>query len=67
MCIVPTNACTAIAPNRSLVNGMRMRTIVLRTEPDPVVIDVVGLTRRDLEKVEAPAARVLRTLRIGVP
>jgi hypothetical protein len=44
-----------------------MRTIVLRTEPDPVVIDVVGLTRRDLEKVEAPAARVLRTLRIGVP
>jgi hypothetical protein len=67
MCIVPTNACTAIAPNRSLVNGMRMRTIVLRTEPDPIVIDVVGLTRRDLEKVEAPAARVLRTLRIGVP
>jgi hypothetical protein len=67
VCMVPTSACTAIAPNRSLVNGMLMRTIVLRTEPDPVVIDVVGLTRRDLEKVEAPAARVLRTLRIGVP
>jgi hypothetical protein len=65
-CIVLTNACTAIAPNRSLVNGAQMRTIVLRTEPDPVVIDVVGLTRRDLEKVEAPAARVLRTLRVGV-
>jgi hypothetical protein len=67
MCIVPSNACTAVAPNRALVNGMQMRTIVLRTEPDPVVIDVVGLTRRDLGKVEAPAARVLRTLRIGVP
>jgi hypothetical protein len=65
-CIVPTAACTAIAPNRSLVNGSRLRTIVLRTEPDPLVIDIVGLTQRDLDEVEAPAASILGSLRIGV-
>jgi hypothetical protein len=58
--------CTSISPDRYFEDGTQMRTIVLRTEPDPLVIDIVGLTPRDLEKVEAPADRVLRTLRIGV-
>jgi hypothetical protein len=58
--------CTSITPDRYFEDGTRMTTIVLHTEPDPVVIDVVGLTQRDLDKVEAPAARVLGTLRIGV-
>jgi hypothetical protein len=58
--------CTSITPDRYFEDGTQMSTIVLRTEPDPVVIDVVGLTKRDLDAIDAPAARVLRTLRIGV-
>lgn len=58
--------CSAIAPGRYLVEGTQMRTIVLVTEPSALVIDIIGATRRDLEKVEAPATQVLRTLRIGV-
>jgi hypothetical protein len=67
VCIAPDVACTAIAPNRSLLNGARLRTFVLQTSDDvPLVIDVIGRARRDLDKVEAPVAEVLRTLEIGV-
>jgi len=31
----------------------------------PLVIDVMGASRRDLDAVEGPAADVLRSLRIG--
>jgi hypothetical protein len=58
--------CTTIPPGRYLTAGTRMRRIVLRMEPGTLVIDVIGATQRDLDKVEAPAADVLRTLRIGV-
>jgi hypothetical protein len=37
--------CTAIAPNRIYRDGTRMRTVVLATEPDPLVIDLTGTTR----------------------
>ena len=39
-----------------------MRTIVLRTEPDPLVIDLIG----NAEAIDSPAVPVLRSLRIGV-
>jgi hypothetical protein len=57
--------CTSIPPDRFLPNGVRMRTVVLRTEP-PLEIDLIGRTARDLDAVEVPAAQVLRSLRIGV-
>jgi hypothetical protein len=68
VCIRLDVACTAIAPNRSLLNGARMRTFVLRA-PDggPLLIDLIGLTPRDLEALEDPAAAVLGSLRIGAP
>jgi hypothetical protein len=67
VCILPDVPCTAIAPNRFLLNGARMRTIVLRTsDSDPLVIDAIGVAPRDLEALEEPAASVLRSLRIGV-
>jgi hypothetical protein len=56
--------CTTIPPGRYLTPGTQMRRIVLRTEPDPVVVDLIGATRRDLDEVEDPAAAVLETLRI---
>lgn len=67
VCMVPSVACTAMAPNRFLLNGARMRTIVLQTsDSDPLVIDLIGLAPRDFEALEEPAAAVLRSLRIGV-
>jgi len=64
VCIRPDVPCTAIAPNRSLLKGAWMETYVLRM-PDglPLVIDVTGLRRRDLNEVEVPAGELLRTLR----
>ena len=54
--------CTAINPQRYFPDGAHMRTIVLRTEPDPLVIDLIG----NAEAIEAPTVPVLRSLRIGV-
>jgi hypothetical protein len=56
--------CNAIAPGRYLTPGTQMRRIVVRSDPDPVIIDLIGATRRDLDKLETPAARVIVTLRI---
>jgi hypothetical protein len=56
--------CTAIPPGRYLTPGTQMRRIVIRSEPDPIVVDLIGATRRDLDELEAPAAKVLVTLRI---
>jgi hypothetical protein len=58
--------CTAIAPNHLFRDGTRMRTIVLATEPDPLVIDLTGVTARALDAVEGAAVPVLRSLLIGV-
>jgi hypothetical protein len=67
VCILPNVPCTAIAPNRFLLNGARMRTIVLHTsDSDPLVIDLIGLAPRDLAVLGGPAAAVLRSLRIGI-
>jgi hypothetical protein len=57
--------CTLIAPERFYRDGTQMRTIVLLATAPPLVIDLVSQTQRDLEKLEAPAADVLQTLRIG--
>jgi hypothetical protein len=66
-CIVLTVHCTAIAPNRLLPYGARIRTTVLAAaDTEPLVIDLIGLERRDLRRLERPAAAVLRSLRIGV-
>jgi hypothetical protein len=56
--------CTTIPPGRYLTPGTQMRRIVLRTEPDPIVVDLIGAKQRDLDDVEAPAMAVVRTLRI---
>jgi hypothetical protein len=58
--------CTALSPNRYIADRSKMRTTVLFTDPDALVIDVIGDTQRDLDQVEVPAAHVLRTLKIGV-
>ena len=44
--------CTAINPQRYFPDGAHMRTIVLRTEPDPLVIDLIGNAEADA--IEAP-------------
>jgi hypothetical protein len=64
VCVLPDVQCTWIAPNRFLLNGARMRTFVLNSGA-PLLIDVMGASQRDLDEVEAPAADVLRSLRIG--
>jgi hypothetical protein len=58
--------CMMIPSGRYLTAGTRMRRTVLTTASGPLVIDLIGDTQRDLERIEAPAARVLLTLRIGV-
>jgi hypothetical protein len=58
--------CALIGPHGSFPNGTRMRTIVLPTEPEPLVINLVGSSRRALAALEAPATAVLNSLRVGV-
>ena len=54
--------CTAIAPGRYFPDRAGMRTIVLQTEPDPLVIDVIGA----MHEIEGPTVLLLRSLRIGI-
>jgi hypothetical protein len=64
-CILPDVVCTAIAPNRFLLNGARMRTYVLDTSADdPLVIDLIGAAPRDLQALREPAAAALVSLQI---
>jgi hypothetical protein len=58
--------CTAIAPGASFFNRTRMRAILLRIEPDPLLISLIAAPRGDLQELEVAAAPVLRSLRIGV-
>jgi hypothetical protein len=64
VCLLPNVPCTAIARNRSLLEGARMRTFVMGGTGE-LVIDVMGASRRDLDELEVPAADVLRSLRLG--
>ena len=58
--------CTSIAPDRYYPDGTRLRTIVLPLADGPFVIDLQGTSQRDLDEIEAPAAAILRSLRIDV-
>jgi hypothetical protein len=58
--------CTAISPDRYYPDGTRLRTIILPLADGPFVIDLQGATQRDLDEVEAPAAAVLRSLRVDL-
>jgi hypothetical protein len=58
--------CTLIAPNRFYENGTRMHTYVLPMPAEnPLVIDILAQTKRDLDEVEVPAMELLRTLTIS--
>lgn len=59
--------CTWLAPRLSLFDGMRLRFIQLRTEPEPLLIFTVVLPPRRLEPLNAAAAPVLDSLRIDIP
>ena len=56
--------CTWLAPTLSLFDGMRLRFIQLRTEPEPLLIFTVVLPPRRLDALNAVAAPVLDSLRI---
>jgi hypothetical protein len=58
--------CTLVWAGSSYLNGTRLRAIVLRTEPAPLVITMLGLNQRDVETVVNDSRPVLETLRIGV-
>jgi DNA-directed RNA polymerase specialized sigma24 family protein len=58
-------ACTAIAPGVLLLDGMRLRMIYLRAEPDPLLITLTAGPGGDLAALEAAAAPLLESLRIG--
>jgi hypothetical protein len=58
--------CTLLAPGISFFDGVRLRVIVLATEPQPLVITVGGVNERALATVRAAAAPALDSLRIGV-
>jgi hypothetical protein len=58
--------CALVWAGGSFLNGTRLRMIVLRTEPAPLVITMLGWNPRDLETVAKDSAAVLETLRIGV-
>jgi hypothetical protein len=61
-CVPLQITCTAIAPVRYFPDRAGMRTIVLATEPDPLVIDLIGPS----DEIEGPSAPLLRSLRIGI-
>lgn len=56
--------CTFLGPEISLFDGMRLRFIQLRTEPEPLLIFTVVMPPRRLETLNALAAPVLDSLRI---
>jgi hypothetical protein len=59
-------SCTAIAPGDAYYDGTRMHTIVLPLEDAPLVINQIGRSADDLERLEVAAVPVLKSLRIGV-
>lgn len=59
-------ACTFLAPELSLFDGMRLRLIQLPTEPEPLTIFTVAMSERRLGALNRVAAPVLDSLRIGI-
>jgi hypothetical protein len=58
--------CALVWAGRSFLNGTRLRAIILRTEPTPLVVTMLGWNARDLDTVVKDSAPVLESLRIGV-
>jgi hypothetical protein len=58
--------CTALTPRVALQDGTLLRVILLRTEPEPLVIMLEHFTRAGLRDLEEAAAPVLESLRIGI-
>jgi hypothetical protein len=59
--------CTYLAPGLSPPSGAHMSVAVLRTEPQPLLIIMAGLTAADVAAVERAAAPVLDSLTITRP
>jgi hypothetical protein len=57
--------CTALAPGAAFQTGTLMQMTILRTEPDPLVIEVDHFTRSGLREIERASAPLLESLRIG--
>jgi len=58
--------CTLLAPGFAFPDGSRLRTYVLPAGTDPLLITLFALPGGDLDDLEAPAGRLLDSLRIGV-
>jgi hypothetical protein len=58
--------CTFLGPKASLLNGMRLRVIQLRTEPEPLMIFTAAISPRKLDALNRVTAPVLDSLRIGI-
>ena len=58
--------CALIAPGLNWPDGAHVEMIVLRTEPQPLVIALFGISAGDLAAVEKAAAPVFESLQIGV-
>ena len=58
--------CTALTPRMAFQDHTLLRVIVLRTEPEPLVILLEHFTRAGLRDLEEAAAPVLDSLQIGV-
>jgi hypothetical protein len=57
--------CTALTPRLSFQDHTLLRVMVLRTEPEPLVIMLEHFTRAGLRDLEEAAAPVLESLRIA--
>ena len=58
--------CARIAPGPGLPDGTRNRIYVLRTEPDPLLIELVAIRGGSLDAVAEAAGPVIDSLRVGV-
>jgi hypothetical protein len=58
--------CTFLGPELSLFNGMRLRLIQLRTEPEPLTVFTVAMSERRLQALNRVTEPVLDSLRIGI-
>ena len=56
--------CALVAPGLNWPDGARLDMTVLRTEPEPLLIVLGGLSRSDVAAVEEAATPVLESLRI---
>lgn len=59
--------CTYLAPGMNWPDGARAEMTILRTEPEPLVIVMGGMSQADVAAVEKAAAPLLASLRITRP